>query len=81
MSYHVLTYDVYSAENRARIFAQVTLYRRLRIGRDCHLDQTEAYDILQPVREYGSCFLVLFWLRLTCDLLEEVSSPGGSRTW
>ena len=30
---------------RARILVQVTIYRRLRIGRDGHLDQSEAYDI------------------------------------
>ena len=30
--------------NRARILVQVTIYRRLRIGRDGHLDQSEAYD-------------------------------------
>ena len=29
----------------ARILVQVTIYRRLRIGRDGHLDQSEAYDI------------------------------------
>ena len=29
----------------ARIVVQVTVYRRLRIGRDGHLDQSEAYDI------------------------------------
>ena len=28
-----------------RILVQVTIYRRLRIGRDGHLDQCEAYDI------------------------------------
>ena len=28
-----------------RIRVQVTIYRRLRIGRDSHLDQSEAYDI------------------------------------
>ena len=28
----------------ARILVQVTIYRRLRIGRDDHLDQYEAYD-------------------------------------
>ena len=27
------------------IYVQVTIYRRLRIGRDGHLDQSEAYDI------------------------------------
>ena len=30
----------------ARILAQVTIYRRLLIGRDGHLDQSEACDIL-----------------------------------
>ena len=28
-----------------RILVQVTINRRLRIGRDDHLDQSEAYDI------------------------------------
>ena len=28
-----------------RILVQVTMYRRLLIGRDGHLDQSEAYDI------------------------------------
>ena len=31
---------------------QVTIYRRLRIGRDGRLDQSEACDLSQPVREY-----------------------------
>ena len=31
--------------SRAHILIQVTLYRRLRIGRDGHLDQSEAYDM------------------------------------
>ena len=30
---------------RAGILVQVTIYRRLMIGRDGHLDQLEAYDI------------------------------------
>ena len=30
---------------RARILVQVTIYRRLLIGRDGHLNQSEAYDI------------------------------------
>ena len=30
---------------RARILVQVTIYRKLLIGRDGHLDQSEAYDI------------------------------------
>ena len=29
----------------ARVLVQVTIYCRLRIGRDGHLDQSEAYDI------------------------------------
>ena len=36
----------------ALILVQDTTYRRLRIGRDGHLDQSEAYDISQRVREY-----------------------------
>ena len=30
---------------RVRILVQVTIYRRLLIGRDGNLDQSEAYDI------------------------------------
>ena len=30
---------------RTRILVQVTIYRRLLIGQDGHLDQSEAYDI------------------------------------
>ena len=30
---------------RGRILVQVTIYRRLLIGGDDHLDQSEAYDI------------------------------------
>ena len=37
----------------ARILVQVTIYRRLLIGRDGHIDQSEAYDISKLVREYG----------------------------
>ena len=32
-------------QTRVRILVQVTIHRRLRIGRDGHLDQSEAYDI------------------------------------
>ena len=32
-------------ETRGGILVQVTIYRRLLIGRDGHLDQSEAYDI------------------------------------
>ena len=37
--------------HRARILVQVAICRRLLIGRDGHLDQSEAYDISQLVRE------------------------------
>ena len=37
--------DVSILRFRARILVQVTIYRRLLIGRDGHLDQSEAYDI------------------------------------
>ena len=39
--------------NLARILEQVPIYRRLWIGRDGHHDQSEAFDILQLVQEYG----------------------------
>ena len=45
--------------SRLRILVQVTIYRRLLIGRDGHLDQSEAYDISQRVREYGPRLLGL----------------------
>ena len=32
-------------QHRAHILLKVTVYRRLRIGRDGHLDQSEAYNI------------------------------------
>ena len=36
-----------------RMLVQATIYRRLRIGRDGHFDQSEPCDISQLVREYG----------------------------
>ena len=36
---------------RSRILVQATVYRRLLIGRDGHLDQSSAYDISQLVQE------------------------------
>ena len=51
---------------RARILVQVTIYRRLRIGRDGHLDQSEAYDISQLVREYGPC---IAWFYCTTAII------------
>ena len=38
--------------SRGIILVQVTIYRRLLIGRDGHLDQSEANDISKFVREY-----------------------------
>ena len=46
-------YPPLSRYSRLHIPTQDTIYRRLRIGRDVHLDQSEAYDISQLVREYG----------------------------
>ena len=51
---------------RSRILAQVTIYRRLLIGRDSHLDQSEAYDISLLVREYGPGFLISYFFNTTC---------------
>ena len=40
-----MIYDHTCAVTWGRILVQVTIYRRLLIGRDGHLDQSEAYDI------------------------------------
>ena len=37
--------SVDALQARTCILTQVTIYRRLLIGRDGHLDQSEAYDI------------------------------------
>ena len=37
--------ELKGSHSRYRILVQVTIYRRLLIGRDGHLDQSEAYDI------------------------------------
>ena len=48
---HVLISQYYSLRKVmfivfwSRILEQVTIYRRLQIGRDGHIDQSEAYDI------------------------------------
>ena len=36
------------------VVVQGTIHRRLQIGRDGHLDQSEAYDISEHVREYAT---------------------------
>ena len=41
----ILTVRGSTVDVRGRILVQVTIYRRLLIGRDGHLDQSEAYDI------------------------------------
>ena len=41
----LLSVRVWCLGFRARILIQVTIYRRLMIGRDGYLDQSEAYDI------------------------------------
>ena len=45
-------------ESERRILVQVTIHRRLGIGRDGHLDQSQAYDVSQLVREYGPCIIL-----------------------
>ena len=48
----------------------ITIYRRLLIGRDGHLDQSEAYDISELVREYGPCLVSLpFDIMFICLML------------
>ena len=39
-------FETFAEISWGRILVQVTLYRRLRIGLDDHLDQSEAYDIM-----------------------------------
>ena len=43
-----------------RILVQVTINRRLRIGQDGHLDQSETYDLSYLVQEYGPGKIYLF---------------------
>ena len=50
---------------------QVTMYPRLPIGRDGHLDQSEAYDISELVREQGCNFVYIL-----C-----VASGKNNRIW
>ena len=56
---------------RARILVQVTIYLRLPIGRDGHLDQSEAYDISQLVHIRVATG-VSRCLERSCFLLVEV---------
>ena len=37
------------------VFSYDMIHRRLLIGQDGRLDQLEAYDLSQLVREYGPC--------------------------
>ena len=67
----------------ARILVQVTIYRRLLIGRDGHLDQSEAYNISYLVREYGVWCEAFFTLRcLTLTLLNcLLADPAFRPRW
>ena len=47
----------------ARILVHDTIYRRLLIGRDGHLDQSEAYDISWLVRQHCASVII------TCPLV------------
>ena len=58
----------------ARNLEQVTINRKLLIGRDGHLDQSEAYDLSQLVREYwpgrwlGRHYSTIGWPHRVCWL-------------
>ena len=43
--FFTLRCELRGVKSWARILVQVTIYRRLLIGRDGHLDQSEAYNI------------------------------------
>ena len=43
--FHSFVAGIANVMSRGRILVQVTIYRRLLIGRDDHLHQSEAYDI------------------------------------
>ena len=47
LSFYLILYRLAKSKYSSwgRILVQVTIYRRLLIGRDGHLDQSEAYDI------------------------------------
>ena len=45
---NVLVRYIYIPLDKTRILVQVMIYRRLRIGRDGHLDQSEAFATLYP---------------------------------
>ena len=53
--------------HRDRILVHVTIYRRLRIGRNGYLDQSEAYDIsIEQLHLYCRIYFVIYlvrWLR------------------
>ena len=51
----------------ARILVQVTIYRRLRIGRDGHLDQSKAYDIAVAQAALYKPYILEY-----CDLREAI---------
>ena len=66
----------------ARILVQVTINCRLLIGRDGHLDQSEAYDLSQLVREYEAqaCVYHTRAVCLTCSDIDEIDQGVVVRT-
>ena len=61
-------------ESWARILVQVTINRRPLIGRDGHLDQSEAYALSYLVREYGPCIAVQTQKAVSAYFTLQVSS-------
>ena len=59
-----------------RVLVQVAIYRRLLIGRDGHLDQSEAYDISQLVRKYGPSQVSNMKLNVWSDITRRLISDG-----
>ena len=61
---------------------QVTIYRRLLIVRDDHLDKSETYDISQLVREYEAWIIVFdllslatlkyLWINFVWKIIEQI---------
>ena len=64
-----------------RIFVQVTIiYRRLRIGRDDHLDQSEALRYIELVHLYRNTgHVILLSGRRRCSIVGELQDIGQKK--
>ena len=63
------------AEDQGRILVQVTIYRRLQIGRDGHLDQSDAYDISNLYLDQSEAY------DISCHLYEITDLHGKHETF